>query len=142
MTTKRKSEPFWVDEPDWLCVVEFLNDEDTEDRDLAAEMIGYLWGYARLTNARSLALLGDPSAKAYEILFSFSTPTAKAQFLELVRSNDELGNNYIKTDLLRPILDEIRDARPIVEVLPPDVLVRATLVAATICSATLDDNIH
>ena len=60
----------------------------------------------------------------------------------MVRSNDGLGNDYVETDLLRPILDEIRDARPIAEVLPRDILVRATLVAATICSATSGNNIH
>lgn len=67
MTSKHSSEPFWINEPDWLCAVEFLNDEDTEGRDLAADTIGYLLGYARLTNTRSLALLGDPSAETYEI---------------------------------------------------------------------------
>jgi hypothetical protein len=142
MTNKHRAEPFWINEPDWLCAVEFLNDEDTEGRDLAADTIGYLLGYARLTNTRSLALLGDPSAEAYEILFSFSTSEEKARFLEMVRSNDDLGSDYVETDLLRPILDEIREARPIAEVLPPDVLVRVTLVAATICETTLGNNIH
>ena len=129
-------------EPDWLCGVKFLNDVDTKSRDLATDTIGYLLGYARLTNTRSLALLGDPSTEAYEILFSFSTSEDKARFLEMVRSNGDLGNHYVETDLLRPILDEIREARPIAEVLPPDVLVRVTLVAATICDATLGNNIH
>jgi hypothetical protein len=32
----------------------------------------------------------------------------------------DMGNHYVETDLLRPILDEIREARPIAEVLPPD----------------------
>ena len=63
MTSKRSSEPFWINEPDWLCAMEFLNDEDTESRGLAANTIGYLWGYARLTNTRALALLGDPSGR-------------------------------------------------------------------------------
>ena len=142
MTTKHKSQPFWINEPDWLCAVEFLNDEDTEGRDLAAETIGYLWGYARLTNTRSLALLGDPSAEAYEILFSFSTPDEKARFLEMVRSNDDLGSDYIDTDLLRPTLDEIREALPIATVLPQEALVRASLVAATICSGSPGDKLH
>lgn len=142
MTNKHRTEPFWINELDWLCALEFLNDEDTEGRDLAADTIGYLLGYARLTNTRSLALLGDPSAEAYEILFSFSTSEDKARFLEMVRSNGDLGNDYVETDLFRPILDEIREARPIAEVLPPDVLVRVTLVAATICEATLGNNIH
>jgi hypothetical protein len=142
MTTKHKSEPFWLNEPDWLCAVEFLKDEDTEGRDLAADTIGHLWGYARLTNTRSLALLGDPSAEAYEILFSFSTPAAKAQFLEMVRSNDDLGDHYVDIDLMRPTLDEIREARPIATVLPQEALVRASLVAAMICSGSSVDNLH
>jgi hypothetical protein len=46
-------------------------------------MIGYLVGYANLTNTRSLALLGDPDASAYELLFSFSSPAEKKGVLEL-----------------------------------------------------------
>jgi hypothetical protein len=142
MATKHRSEPFWIDEPERLCAVEFLNDEDAEGRDIAADTIGYLWGYARLTNTRSLAPLGDPSAEAYEVLFSFSTPVDKARFLEMVRSNDDLGNHYIDTDLLRPTLDEIREARPIATVLPQEALVRASLIAAAVCSGSSGDNLH
>ena len=47
-------------------------------------IIGYLVGYANLTNTRSLALLGDPDASAYELLFSFSSPEEKNEFLNLV----------------------------------------------------------
>jgi hypothetical protein len=86
--------------------------------------------------------LGDPSAEAYEILFSFSTPGEKARFLEMVRWNDDLGNHYIDTDLLRPTLDEIRLARPIATVLPQEALVRASLVAAAVCSGSSGDNLH
>ncbi len=39
MTSKHSSEPFWINEPDWLCAVEFLNDEDTEGRDLAVDPV-------------------------------------------------------------------------------------------------------
>ena len=45
MTLDRFPEPLWINEPDWLCAVEFLNDEDPEGRDLAADTIGYLLGY-------------------------------------------------------------------------------------------------
>jgi len=83
-----------------------------------------------------------PSAEAYEILFSFSTPQEKARFLEMVRSNDDLGNHYIETDLMRPTLDEIREARPIAAVLPQEALVRASLVAATICSTFSGQSIN
>ena len=54
------AEPHWINEPDWLCAVEFLNDDDPESRDFAADTIGYLLGYSQLTNTRSLALIGDP----------------------------------------------------------------------------------
>ena len=70
-------EPYWQDEKDWLCIVEFLPTDDPEARLFAAEIIGYLVGYANLTNTRSLALLGDPDASAYELLFSFSSPEEK-----------------------------------------------------------------
>jgi hypothetical protein len=46
MTIESMTEPIWIDEPDWLCTVEFPNDEDPEGRDLAADTIGYLLGYA------------------------------------------------------------------------------------------------
>jgi len=83
--TKRKDdfEPYWQDEKDWLCIVKFLPADHPEARLFAAGMIGYLVGYANLTNTRSLALLGDPDASAYELLFSFSSPEEKKGVLEL-----------------------------------------------------------
>jgi hypothetical protein len=62
--TKRKDdlEPYWQDEKGWLCTVEFLPTDDPEARLDGADIIGYLVGYANLTNTRSLALLGDPDA--------------------------------------------------------------------------------
>jgi hypothetical protein len=134
MTLDHMTEPLWINEPDWLCAVEFLNDEDPRGRDLAADTIGYLLGYAQLTNTRALALIGDPSMSAYEILFSFSSPAEKKRFLDLIRSNDDLENEYIETDLIKPVKDEIRIARPLAKILPPLALTRALLVATTICS--------
>jgi hypothetical protein len=54
-------------------------------------------------------------------------------FLELIRSNQELGNEYIENDLMTPTVEEIRDARPLAGVLPQRVMARATLVATTFC---------
>jgi hypothetical protein len=130
MTIKCMVEPHWINEPDWLCAWEFLNDEDPEGRDLAADTIGYLLGYAHLTNTRSLALVGDPDEMAYEILFSFSSPADKARFLDFIRSNDQLGNEYIVNDLIQPVKEEIRDAQPIAAVLPQSALARVLMVAA------------
>ncbi len=94
MKTKRKDyfKPYWQDEKDWLCTIEFLPTDDPEARLYGADIIGYLVGYANLTNTRSLALLGDPNAGAYELLFSFSSPEEKNEFLNLVRSNEDMGN--------------------------------------------------
>jgi hypothetical protein len=68
-------------------------------RIFASDIIGHLFGYAHLTNPRSLALVGDPDANAYELLFSFSLSEEKKQFLEPVRSNPDMGNDYIENDL-------------------------------------------
>jgi hypothetical protein len=137
MTLDHMPEPMWINETDWLCAVEFLKDEDPEGRDLAADTIGYLLGYAHLTNTRSLALIGDPSEMAYEILFSFSSPAEKKQFLDLIRSNDDLGSEYIAYDLVQPAKEEIRDAQPLATVLPQMALTRALLLASTVYSSTL-----
>src|SRR6266478_4678727 len=65
--------------------------------------------------------------------FSFSSSEEKKQFLELVRSNPEMGNDYIESDLLSPTTEEIKDARPLAMVLPQDVLNHAALITATLC---------
>ena len=72
----------------------------------AADIIGYLVGYVNLTNPRSLALLGDPDAGAYELLFSFPSPEEKNEFLNLVRSNEDMGKDYI-IEFTPPTTEEI-----------------------------------
>ena len=103
-----------------------------------ADIIGYLFGYAQLTNTRVLALVGDSGASAYELLFSFSSPAEKKEFLNLVRSNGDMGNDYIG-ELTPPTGEEIRNARSLVAVLPPDVLTQAMLIAAAVCAGSEDD---
>ena len=112
--------------------------DNPEARLFAAEVIGYLVGYANLTNTRSLALLGDPDANAYELLFSFSSPEEKNEFLNLARSNDDMGNYYI-TELTPPTTEEIRNARPLATVLLHDALTHAMLIAVTLCARIEDD---
>ena len=140
MGTKHKEdfEPYWQDEKDWLCIVEFLPPDNLEARLFAADIIGYLVGYANVTNTRSLALLGDPDASAYELLFSFSSPEEKSEFLNLVRSNEDMGDDYI-TELTLPTTEEIRNARPLATVLPHDVMTHATLVATIVLAGAEDD---
>jgi hypothetical protein len=71
--TKHKDdfEPFWQDEKDWLCIVEFLPTDNPEARLFAAEIIGYLVGYANLTNTRSLVLpvILTPALTSFYFLF-------------------------------------------------------------------------
>jgi hypothetical protein len=136
MNRQRDIEPYWQDEDDWLCTVEFLPSNDPEGRVFGADIIGYLLGYAQLTNSRALALVGDLEAGAYELLFSFSTPGDKDQFLNLVRSNEDMGSDYIHNDFMSPTTEEIRKARPLVVVLPEDIVSRATLIASVLCART------
>ena len=72
MNRRHEIEPYWQDEDDWLCTLEFLPGDDPEGRLFGADIVGYLLGYAQLTNTRILALLDDPDASAYEFLFSFA----------------------------------------------------------------------
>ena len=136
MNQQHAIEPYWQDEGDWLCTVEFLPRNDPEGRVFGADIIGYLLGYAQLTNARALALVGDPEAGAYELLFSFSTLGDKEQFLNLVRSNEDMGSDYIENDFMSATTEEIRNARPLVAVLPEDIVNRSTLIASALCAGT------
>src|SRR5208337_829381 len=104
----------------------------------AADIIGYLVGYANLTNTRSLALLGDPDASAYELLFSFSSPEEKNEFLNLVRANEDMGHDYI-IEFTLPTSEEVRNARPLATALPQDALTHVMLIAATVCTGREDD---
>jgi hypothetical protein len=67
-----------------------------------------------------------PDARTCELLFSFSTPEEKDQFLDMVRSNEDLGDDYIENDFMSPTAEEIRNARPLAAVLPQDVMTHAT----------------
>jgi len=108
--------------------------DNPEARLSATDIIGYRVGYANVTNPRSLALLGDPDASAYKLLFSVSSPEKKNEFLNLVRSNEDMGNDYIENDFMSPTTEEIRNARPLVTVLPEDIVSHVTLIPAALCA--------
>jgi hypothetical protein len=138
MNRQHEIGPYWQDEDDWLCTIEFLPGDDPEGRLFGADIVGYLVGYAQLTNTRVLALIGDPDASAYELLFSFSSPEEKNEFLNLVCSNEDMGKDHI-TELTPPTTEEIKNARPLATVLPQDALTHAMLIAATLCAGKEDD---
>jgi hypothetical protein len=118
----------WLEEADWLVLIEFLRRDDQEDRARGAEAIGYMLHYARMTGTRMLALVGDHKEDVYELLFSFASPEGKAQFLWLLQSNDATA--YEDEEILVPHPSEIKSAQPIETVLPSDVLHRVHAVAA------------
>jgi hypothetical protein len=119
--------PYWRDEDDWIVLIEFLRRDDVEDRVRGAEAIGYMLAFSQMTDTRMLALVGDPNADAYELLFSFSSPENKADFLRLLRSNDatDCGDD----EILGPCQDEIEAAQPIARVLPEDVMPQVAVIA-------------
>jgi hypothetical protein len=117
---------------DWLCTVEFIPEDNGEARLFATEIIGHLFGYAQATNTRALALVGDADANAYELLFSFASSEGKEQVLHLVRTNEDMGNDYIENDFMSPTAEETRNARPLGMVLPPDVVNHVALIAGTL----------
>jgi len=92
-------------------------------------------------STRVLALIGDPDASAYELLFSFSSLEEKNEFLNLVRSNEYLGNDYI-IEFTPPTTEEIRNARPLATVLPQDALTHAMLIAATVGAGIRPDSVN
>jgi hypothetical protein len=102
MNRQHDIEPYWQDEDDWLCTAEFFPSADLEGRVFAANIVGYLFGYARLANARALALVGDPEARRVRAPFSFSAPGDKDQFMDLVRSNEDMVSDHIENDLMSP----------------------------------------
>ena len=128
--------PFWGNEDDWIVLIEFLPRDDDKDRARGTEAIGYMFAFAQLTNTRMLALVGDPQADAYELLFSFSSPARKAEFLSLLQANDETrcGEDMI----LVPRQEEIEAAQPIARVLPADVMQQVTIIAAMLCGGDSD----
>jgi hypothetical protein len=119
--------PYWSGEDDWMVLIEFLRRDDAEDRARGAEAIGYMLAYSQMTDTRMLALVGDPKADAYELLFSFSSPDNKAEFLRLLQSND--ATECEESEILVPNQAEIEAAQPIARVLPEDVMLQVTITA-------------
>jgi hypothetical protein len=133
----REPPPFWSKEKDWLVIVLFLPRglDQREERASTAEAIGYMLAYSQITDTRMLALLDDPNADAYELLFSFSGPENKAEFLRLLRSNE--FTDCEDEEILVPIQDEIDAARPLMEILPSSVFEQVALTAASLVSGLI-----
>lgn len=122
--------PFWRDEDNWIVLIEFLPQHDAEDRDRATQTIGYMLAYSQMTDTRMLALVGDPAADAYELLFSFNSLVNKEEFLRLLKSNEI--TDCEDEMILFPVQKKIDAAQPLSKVLPIDVFQRVTLIATTL----------
>jgi hypothetical protein len=118
--------PFWCDEKDWIVTIQHVPD-DPQERAEAAEAIGYMFGYANLTNTRMLALRGIKDEPVYELLFSFDSLENKSEFLRLFHAND--ATDVEDEMILVPTADEIAEAQPIAAVLPKDVVDQAIIIA-------------
>ena len=123
---------YWRDENDWIVLLIFLPRDDAGDRTRTAEAIGYMLAYAQMTDTRMLALLGDPNADAYELLFSFNSSENKAQFIDLLMSNDE--THCEDFEIMIPPQEEIDAAQPIAKVLPGEVFQQVALTATMLLS--------
>jgi len=128
----------WIQEGDWLCTLQFLPSDDPEQRSFDTDDLGHLLGYALLTDTRVLALLGDPAAEAYEVLFSFCSPELKQRFLDLISADENMGETYIHDEFSVPTVDEIQKALPLSMVLPNDVLQEITVIATTLIAGAQD----
>jgi hypothetical protein len=124
--------PPWSEEKDWIVLVEFLPRHNAEDRVLVTEAIGHMLAYAQMTDTRMVALLGDPEADAYELLFSFNSPKNKAEFLHLLRTSEVTSTE--DELILIPDQDEINAAQPIASVLPEEVFREVILIATMLTS--------
>ncbi len=128
--------PHWREESDWIVLIEFLREDDAEDRVRGTEAIGYMFAYSQMTDTRMLALVGDPKEDAYELLFSFSSPVNKVEFLHLLQSNDATACEEF--EILVPNPSEIEAAQPIARVLPADVMQQVTVIAAMLFGGDSD----
>jgi hypothetical protein len=128
--------PHWREESDWIVLIEFLREDDAEDRVRGTEAIGYMFAYSQMTDTRMLALVGDPKEDAYELLFSFSSPVNKAEFLRLLQSNDATACEEF--EILVPDPSEIEAAQPIARVLPADVMRQVTVIATMLFGSDSD----
>lgn len=122
--------PYWTEELDWIALVTFLPRHRPDALARATESIGHLLAYSQMTDTRMLALLGDPHGDAYELLFSFSSPKNKAEFLHLLQSNRK--TEFEDEEILVPTRREIEAAQPIALVLPEDVMRRVTNIATVL----------
>jgi hypothetical protein len=52
-----------------------------------------------------------------------------------------MGSDYIENDFMSPTTEEIRDARPLVVVLPEDIVSRATLIASALSAGAKRDSL-
>jgi len=119
----------WLHEREWYCRGTFLPRDEDEERAEAAEMLGYLLGYAWTSGANVLASLGDPQADHYLIFFSFPSPAMKFRFLRMCQANEITRWEHEQWAIAKADARDLIAARPLADVLPKDVLNHVLLMA-------------
>jgi hypothetical protein len=97
------------------------------------------WSAMQICPTRALWRFSAIPTPALTNCFSPFRLLRKDQFPDLVRSLEDLGDDYIENDFTSPTTEEIRNARPIAAVLPQDLMTHATLVATTIFAGAEDN---
>lgn len=104
-------------------LIEVLPEDDPEYRKHVTEGLGYIFSYAYQTGAHLAALVDERHASVYRLLFCFDTDADKDDFLRLVSLNEELSCGCFT--FMTPSERSVKEAKSIVEILPPDVLQQA-----------------
>jgi hypothetical protein len=86
------------------------------------------------------ALLGDPDAEGYELLFSFSSQKARQRFVDLMQSN-ALTKNDPET-MMVPSAEEIRDAKPLGLILDEDIMRHVNTVAIMVTMGSGSETVN
>jgi hypothetical protein len=120
--------PYWREESDWIVLIEFLRQDDAEDRVRGTEAIGYMFAYSQMTDARMLALVGDPKRGCLRAAPLVLVSGQQSGVPALLQSN--VATACEESEILVPNPSEIETAQPIARVLPSDVMRQVAVIAA------------
>lgn len=115
---------------DCICLRIEIHRYRRDLRNRVAAEIGYMLAYALQTDTEILAWTKKSQDRAYKLIFCFTSESSSADFLHLLRLN-EITSHYLER-ILAPTEVELKEAQPIRDVLPEDLLHRIFELAAQI----------
>ena len=120
MTDDYTSEPLWINEPDWLCAVEFFERRRPRRVETLPRIRSVIYSAIHISRIpdrlHSLVIHRRWFTKS---CFHFPLRLRRKDSWISIRSNNDLGSEYIDNDLIQPVKDEVRIAQPLAKVLPP-----------------------